>query len=427
MSNITDNKKKSAMGWKIVLACLLIQAVPYAILAFLQPQFQAYVLQDKALGFNIATFSLVFSIGTLASAVASPIVGGLFKKFGLKTMYLGGALIGCGGFAAYSIATQPWHFYVIAALVQVGSAILSSIGIPMILNSWFDQSSQGKKLSTVVAGGSLANAVLQPVCVSLIEGGGFRQAYFIFGVVGLVVAIPVILFMLRLPKDDSEIIRSSSNEETKEEAKWGYTVKEAMKTNGFKMLVFGFFFVGIYSSALTNQYPNYLHQNHAINTGTVGSMLAIGSFMGSIIGGFLFDKIGPFKTMLLGGIMTLVADLSLANALDVTALGYVFAVANGLSIFAYIMGPALLVGKLFGNKEFAGILGMVQLVFGLGFALGSSLFGVLVRKVGYIVSWYTMGAAIVISFVVILTAIKAMNKLNKSNIENKKDEVKEIA
>ena len=247
------NDKKKGNGLKIIIACLLIQAIPYAILAFLQPQFQAYVLQDKTLGFSIATFSLVFSIGTFASAVASPIVSGFFKKFGLKTVYLAGALIGCGGFAAYSIATAPWQFYVIAALVQVGTAILSAIGIPMIINAWFDQSSQGKKLSTVIAGGSLANAVLQPLCVSLIEGGGFRQAYFIFGMLGLVVAIPVILFMLRLPKDDSEIIRKSSGndstEETKEEAKedskWGYTVKEAMKTKGFKMLVLGFCFVGI--------------------------------------------------------------------------------------------------------------------------------------------------------------------------------------
>ena len=432
MSNVKENKKKqSSMGWKIIIACLLIQAVPYAILAYLQPQFQAYVLQDKNLGFTVASFSLIFTIGTFVSAAASPIVSGLFKKFGLKPVYIAGALLGCGGFAAFSIATAPWQFYLIAALMQVGAAIISALGIPMIINAWFDDSSRGKALSTVMACGSLSNAVLQTICVKLLNTQGFKQTYLIFGIVGLVVAMPVILFMLRMPKDDSEIVRKSSNKDDKEEVKvdsnWGYTVKEAMKTKGFKMLTVGFFFVGIYSAALATQYPNYLHQNHHVNTGTIGSLFAICSFVGAFIGGNLFDKIGPFKTMLVGGIMTIIANLSLIKALDITALAYVFAIAKGLSIFTYSMGPALLTGKLFGNKEYAGVLGMVQLVFGLGFALGSSLFGVLVSNFGYMVAWYTMAVAIVISFICILVAIKAMDKLNKSNREAQKEQEQAIA
>ena len=432
MSNVKENKKKqSSMGWKIIIACLLIQAVPYAILAYLQPQFQAYVLQDKNLGFTVASFSLIFTIGTFVSAAASPIVSGLFKKFGLKPVYIAGALLGCGGFAAFSIATAPWQFYLIAALMQVGAAIISALGIPMIINAWFDDSSRGKALSTVMACGSLSNAVLQTICVKLLNTQGFKQTYLIFGIVGLVVAIPVILFMLRMPKDDSEIVRKSSNKDDKEEVKvdsnWGYTLKEATKTKGFKMLTIGFFFVGIYSAALATQYPNYLHQNHHVNTGTIGSLFAICSFVGAFIGGNLFDKIGPFKTMLVGGIMTLIANLSLVYALDITALAYVFAIAKGLSIFTYSMGPALLTGKLFGNKEYAGVLGMVQLVFGLGFALGSSLFGVLVSNFGYMVAWYTMSVAIVISFICILVAIKAMDKLNKRNREAQKEQEQQIA
>ena len=422
------NEKKKSNGLKIIIACLLIQAIPYAILAYLQPQFQAYVLQDKALGFSVASFSLIFSIGTFVSAVASPIVSGLFKKFGLKPVYLAGALLGCGGFAAFSIATAPWQYYLIAALMQVGAAILSALGIPMIINAWFDDSSRGKALSTVMACGSLSNAVLQTICVSLLNAKGFKQTYLIFGMIGLIVAIPVILFMLRMPKDDSEIVRKSSDKDSKVDTKvdsnWGYTVKEAMKTKGFKMLAIGFFFVGIYSAALATQYPNYLHQNHDVNTGTVGSVFAICSFVGAIVGGNLFDKIGPFKTMLVGGIITLIANMSLIYALDITALAYVFAIAKGLSIFTYSMGPALLTGKLFGNKEYAGILGMVQLVFGLGFALGSSLFGVLVSNFGYVIAWYTMAVAIVVSFAMILLSVKIMDKINKAK---KAEDTEEVA
>ena len=58
------NDKKKSYGWIVFIACLLIQALPYAIITYLQPQFMTYVIQDKSIGFSIASFSLIFSIGT---------------------------------------------------------------------------------------------------------------------------------------------------------------------------------------------------------------------------------------------------------------------------------------------------------------------------------------------------------------------------
>lgn len=39
---------------------------------------------------------------------------------------------------AYSIAgNKLYAYYVIAAIVQVGNAIVSAIGVPTLINSWF--------------------------------------------------------------------------------------------------------------------------------------------------------------------------------------------------------------------------------------------------------------------------------------------------
>lgn len=414
------SKKQISAGWKIVIACMLIQAIPYGVMANLQPQFMYYVVSDKTLGFSMASFSLIFTIGTLVSAIGSPIVGGLFKKFSLKPLYIAGAILGCGGFAAFSIATAPWQFYIIAGLMQIGAAILSALGVPLLINAWFDEASKGKALSTAMAGGSIGNIFLQSSSVALIKAVGFKQAYLIFGVIGLVVAIPIILFMLRMPKDASEIVKTKGTEgsDKEENLSWGYTVAEAMKTNGFKFLACGYFFVGIYVAALSVQYPAYLHLNEEVNTGTIGSIFAICSLVGTLLGGRLFDKLGAFKTVLIAGIIVAISDVALIYAVEITPLAYVFAVAKGLSIFAYTMGPALLVGRLFGNKEYTGVLGMVQLVFGVGFALGSSLFGVVVDKMGYGVAWWAILGAVILAYIGTLTAIKAMDKSN----ENKQSE-----
>ncbi|MBC5997827.1 MFS transporter [Romboutsia ilealis] len=411
---MTKQNKKFAYGWAIVVTCMLIQAIPYGVMANLQPQFMHYVIADKNLGFTITSFSLIFSLGTIVSAFCSPFIGKLFDKFNLKGLYIAGAILGCGSFAAFSLCQTPWQFYVVAAIMQMGAAILSAIGVPLLINAWFDSASRGKALGMAMAGGSIGNIFLQSLVIYALDNFGYKASYIGFGVFGLVVAIPLILFMIRMPKDSSEIVTSKGNNEsvTKISSTWGYTVKEAMSTKYFKFLAIGYFFVGIYVSALSVQYPAYLHQNHAVNVGIIGSLFAICSLAGNLVGGTLFDKLGSTKMLIVAGVIVAISDLALIYAINITPLAYVFAVLKGLSVFAYIMGPALLTGELFGNKEYAGILGLVQLVFGIGFAFGSSAFGVVVDKAGYTVAWYVILAAIILAYLSLIVSSAGMQKLN---------------
>ena len=407
-------KKSIAMGWLVVIACIFIKAVPYNVLACLQGQFMPFVLEDKSLGFNVATFSFIFTIGTLVSAVASPIVSGLFKKYSVKALFVVGSILGCVGFAAHGIATAPWQYYLISIVMQIGLAIFSALGIPLLVNTWFDDSSKGKALSITMAGGSVGNIFLQAGSVGLIQAVGFKKAYLLLGLVSLVIGVLATLLVVRMPKNDDEIVKGKVKEDkTQVDSSWGYTVKEAIKTKGFAILAGSFFFVGIYVAALSMQYPAYLRENSAINTGTVGSIFAIASLFGSLAGGSFFDKFGPFKAMLIGGISVGLSTIALIFALDIPMLANVFGILNGFALFAYTMGPALLTGKLFGNKEYAGILGLVQLVFGIGFAAGSSLFGVIANSFGYRVAWIFILVSIVISYTGVSIASITMEKANK--------------
>ena len=48
---------------------MLIQAIPFGVASNIQPQFVSYVVEEN--GFTLAGFSLIFTLGTIASAVAS--------------------------------------------------------------------------------------------------------------------------------------------------------------------------------------------------------------------------------------------------------------------------------------------------------------------------------------------------------------------
>ena len=74
----TINKKKIQKGWMMLIVCMLIQAVPFCIASNIQPLFISSVIQEH--GFSLTGFSLIFTIGTIVSAIAGPFIGS-FKSY----------------------------------------------------------------------------------------------------------------------------------------------------------------------------------------------------------------------------------------------------------------------------------------------------------------------------------------------------------
>lgn len=133
MENVKNNKKTFFYGWAIVVACMLIQAVPYSIAANIQPAFTNFVTSGE--GFSFTQFSLIFTIGTVVSAVCSPAIGKLYSnpKLNVKLLYIFGVLLLSGSFAAFSLAGgNIFAYYALSILVQIGCAIISAIGVPTL-------------------------------------------------------------------------------------------------------------------------------------------------------------------------------------------------------------------------------------------------------------------------------------------------------
>ena len=191
----TLKSKKFSTAWLIVVACMLIQAIPFGVASNIQPQFVSYVVQEK--GFTLAGFSLIFTLGTVASAIASPFIGVLFNKVSTKLLYILGCILSGGGFLAFSMCNQLWQFYIVAAVVQVGTAVISAIGVPLLINSWFDEETKGKAMGIAFAGSGLGNIFLQQLVASSLATNGASKSYLIFGALSLIVGIPVSLFFLQ--------------------------------------------------------------------------------------------------------------------------------------------------------------------------------------------------------------------------------------
>ena len=424
-----ENKKtkKIQFGFLVALGCFLIQAIPFGVASNIHPQFLGYIIKEE--GFALGAISSMFTIGTIISAIFSPTIGKLFSKLPAKLMFTVGAIVSAAGVFILGIAGQNLPmFYLGYGVAQIGTATISSIGIPVLATAWFDDSIKGKALGIMFAGSGLGNIFLQQLTGIWINEVGYADAYKRFALLSLIVGISVALLLIRTPKDSSEIITGKKDsEENVDEVKedTGYTFAEVKGKKSYWIFAVGFIFIGIYVSALATQYSAYL-QSIKVNgevlfdgkaLATVGSVFAACSLVGNLAGGTLYDKFGAAKTTVIGFILATLACLSLIFAPQVPALAYSYGAASGLAVFAYILAPSMLVGALFGKKDFGTILGITQVFFALGFAAGSAIFGVIVDKIGYTVAWSFILVSIFVAYTMLLTAIKSMSKKNSEKAE----------
>ena len=415
MSN-SINKKNFSYAWIIVISCMLIQAIPFGVASNIQPQFVSYVVEEN--GFTLAGFSLIFTLGTVASAVASPFIGALFNKINTKVMFLLGAILSGGGFFAFSMCNQLWQFYIVAAIVQIGTAVIASIGVPLVINKWFDESSKGKATGIAFAGSGLGNIFLQQLVVSSLVTNGASKSYMIFGLLSLIVGVPIALLFIKLPKNDSEVVRGKKKDKTDEAVSThpGFTFKEATKLKYFWFFGIALFFLGMYVSALAVQYPAFLSSDAGFKphvVASVGSTFALFCLCGNLFGGVIFDKLGVTKGLIVAFVLATVSCVSLIFSKELALLAFVFAVTKGLSVFAYMIGPSILTGSFFGQKDFGAILGVTQIFFAVGFAAGSSVFGVLVDNFGYRVAWIVILIFIIIAYSSLIATSISIEKFKK--------------
>lgn len=413
-----NNLKK----YLIVFMCMLIQAIPFGVAQNIQPLFIPYVVNKYA--FTLSGFSLIFTIGALAAAIASPILGKLFGKVGIKTIFISGTMVSSLGFFMFSRCSTLPQFYFWNAICQTGCIFFSALAVPYLIQHWFPKRGRGKALGIAFAGGSIGNIFLQQITEHLLVHYGSSTTYAIFGVVSAVVSLPIIIFFIRMPKEDEvnsndDIIDEDSKKLHMQEFE-GVGVSKNIKKPAFWIFGIGYAIVGISISALSTQYATYftngLNLAPAI-VGILGSLFALFCLFGNVGGGVLFDKLGTLKTMTLSMILQSTAVISLLLAMNIKSFAYLYSIAYGLNVFSYMSAPAFMAIDLFGKKDTSVMLGFIQLFFAFGFAGGSTIFGLIVDKTGgFTIAWLVMLVCVIVGYILLLSAIKMLKKEKRSLI-----------
>lgn len=387
-------KKLEFQKWVVLAACFLIMAVAFSIVNNITTLFLDPVTKD--LGVSNSAFSLIFTIGALITSLMSPIVGQLVTKINIKIIMSVGALLAGVGFFCYSFAKQIWVFYLIAIIVAIGISCLTTIPIATTLTHWF-KDKKGLALGISTAGAGTGSFIWMQIVSRLLLNKGYTFTYAILGIIILVVCLPLSIFVISMPADTPI--------ETKKKETFSY--KDIHWSSSLILFASGLFLLGLCISGTKmhiQPYLTYLHHPLTFNA-NVGSTQAIFALAGSLIGGYIFDKLKLRTSIIILISMALVSYLCLIFG-SFQPLLFIFAALFGICLCLPSLLPTYGTSALFGQEHYAIHLGFITMIFTLGGSIGPLISGFIADHLDYTVVWIIYFAITIIYLILLLLALK---------------------
>jgi MFS family permease len=359
-----------------VVTLALTYGVWYAYSVFL-------VALLKEFGWSRSILAGAFSLFTLVSGGAGPVLGALADRFGPRRLILAGGALLAASLWADSYVTRAWHLY-------VGFGLLTAVGVstagwtPAVVMVQRQFSARlGLALGIAGSGVGLGIFLVVPLCQALIDAFGWRWAFRGLGILAAVWILPATYLAVR---DTGAPARAVSARVASTEAGGGHSLERALASPSFRYIGLAVFLGSICSQTLHVHQAAFLvdHGLSAMTAASVISVVGASSILGKTGGGFISDFFSRELVYAVGmigmiggvGVLWLVAVAPSAWL----ALGYAALFGVGYSVTAFIV-PAMMADR-FRGPHFGSIFGATQVAGALGSALGAWLAGRLFDATG---------------------------------------------
>jgi MFS family permease len=352
-----------------VVTLALAYGVWYAYSVFL-------VALLKEFGWSRSILAGAFSLFTLVSGGAGPVLGALADRFGPRRLILAGGALLAASLWADSYVTRAWHLY-------VGFGLLTAIGVstagwtPAVVMVQRQFSARlGLALGIAGSGVGLGIFLVVPLCQALIDAFGWRWAFRVLGILAAVWILPATYLAIR---DTPAPARAAGARVSPGEAGGAHSLDRALANPSFRYIGLAVFLGSICSQTLHVHQAAFLvdHGLSAMTAASVISVVGASSILGKTGGGFISDFFSRELVYALGmvGMIVGVGVLWLVAVAPSTwlALGYAALFGIGYSVTAFIV-PAMMSDR-FRGPHFGSIFGATQVASALGSALGAWLAG----------------------------------------------------
>lgn len=371
-----------------VVTLALAYGVWYAYSVFL-------VALLREFGWSRSVLAGAFSIFTLVSGGAGPVLGALADRFGPRRLILIGGVLLAGSLWADSLITRAWHLYLtFGLLTAVGVATAGwTPAVVMVQRQW--KARLGLALGIAGSGVGLGIFLVVPLCQALIDGFGWRWAFRALAILCALWILPATYLAIRdTPPSPRE---PAARGEAGGPPAGDHSLGLALASPSFRLIGLAVFLGSICSQTLHVHQAAFLvdHGLPAMTAASVISVVGASSIVGKTGGGWISDYLSRELVYALGmigmifgvGVLWLVALAPSAWL----ALGYAVLFGIGYSVTAFIV-PAMMSDR-FRGPHFGSIFGVTQVAGALGSALGAWLAGRIFDATGSYAIAFTLAAA----------------------------------
>jgi MFS family permease len=345
--------------------------------------------------------SVPYTLTMIGFGLGGVAMGRLADRFGVMLPVLVGA-VGLGaGFIVAGMAPGLWTFCLAQGLL-LGFLGTSATFAPLVSDTslWFDRR-RGIALAICMSGNYVAGAVWPPVMQHFIDGHGWRATYIGMGVFCLVTILPLALFLRPRPPLVVAAPAATGPEPAVSDGQRPFGL--SLGTAQTLLCVAGVACCVAMSMPQVHivAYCTDLGFGAARGAEMLSLMLAMG-VLSRLISGWISDRIGGLRTLLLGSVLQGVALLCFLPAAGMMSL-YAVSAMFGLFQGGIVPSYALIVRQHFPPSQAGARVGTVLMATLFGMALGGWMSGAVFDLTGSYraaflngIAWNALNLAIVL-------------------------------
>ena len=332
--------------------------------------------------------SLPYTLTMIGFGASSILLGRLADRFGIMMPVLAGAVAMALGYAAAAASPSLW-LYALAQGLLIGAGSAATFA-PLLahVSLWFSRR-RGIAVAIFASGNYLAGTVWPPIVQHFIESAGWRQTSFGIGLFCLATMLPLAL-LLRRPPPIVELEMSGSRGASTSAV---HSIALSSGTLQTLLVVAGLCCCVAMSMPQVHlvAYCSDLGYGPARGAEMLSLMLACG-IVSRVSFGFICDRIGGLRTLLLGSTLQGVA-LLFYLPFDGLASLYVVSALFGLFQGGIVPSYAIIVREYFPPREAGARVGAVITATLFGMALGGWMSGAIFDLTGSYKAAFANGIA----------------------------------
>jgi len=400
-------------GWAIVAALVLFSALVVGLAGANIAIFIGPMIDE--LGWSPAVFGWAQMARLEAVIVAGPIIGRTIDRHGPRYPVAIAGTLTSALVVVLAYVNDEWQLiaiFLVTGLLGIGRAPDLFVAAPVA--KWFVRR-RGLAMGIALAGTPLGVVVFYPLSQLVIEAIGWRDAWLVFGVAGLVVTGPLALLVLRRQPEDLGLLPDGATQrptpldladaaiaEVVDEVSW--TRAEAVRNRQFWLLVLGFtLFTYGWSTITIYRVPHFVERG--LDPTLVAFAIATDAAVAIVVSvalGRVSERVAP-RYVLVMGIGGLMVSAGALIVVDSIPLLFVANLGYGIGFQAGHVAQSMMWANYYGRRHAGEIRGVsLPLIFGLG-ATAFPVTG-LIRDVGgaYTPAWvlslatFALAAAILV-------------------------------